>query len=148
MATNAANLQNQSFAGQGYGLSGNLNSQALQGWNNIYGTQMQGYGIQNQANSSNMAGMGSLFGMLGSAAIGKWGGADGGQITGPGTGTSDSVQAVNTSNGEPIRVSNGEYVVPYSVVKAKGTEFFDKLVDKYHVPVTAAGRMRKAAIQR
>lgn len=144
LSTNAANLQNQSFAGQGYGLAGNLNAQALQGWGGIYGTQMQGYGIQNSSSGSNMAGFGSLAGMLGSAAIGKWG-ADGGKIVGPGTGTSDSISAVNTSNGEPVHVSNGEYVVPADVVRTKGTEFFDKLLEKHHVP---AAMQRRSAIRR
>jgi hypothetical protein len=62
---------------------------------------------------------------LGSKAM-----AGGGMVRGPGTGVSDSI---------PIRVSNGEYVVPADVVRTKGTEFFDRLVEKVHTP---------AAIQR
>ena len=46
--------------------------------------------------------------------------AMGGKVKGAGTGTSDSI---------PIRVSAGEYVIPAHVVKAKGTEFFDKLLE-------------------
>lgn len=46
----------------------------------------------------------------------------GGKVAGPGTGTSDSV---------PIRVSAGEYVIPAHVVRAKGTEFFDKMLASY-----------------
>jgi hypothetical protein len=57
--------------------------------------------------------------------------AQGGMIQGPGTGTSDSVQAVNTSNGQPVKVSNGEYIIPQAVVAAKGRDFFDALVRKY-----------------
>jgi hypothetical protein len=49
-------------------------------------------------------------------------GMNGGPVVGPGTGTSDSV---------PIRVSHGEYVIPAHVVKMKGKEFFDSLLDKY-----------------
>lgn len=48
--------------------------------------------------------------------------ADGGKVQGPGTGTSDSV---------PIRVSTGEYVIPAHVVKMKGKEFFDSMLEKY-----------------
>lgn len=48
--------------------------------------------------------------------------AAGGKVKGPGTGTSDSI---------PVRVSAGEYVIPAHVVKAKGTEFFDKLLEAY-----------------
>jgi len=49
-------------------------------------------------------------------------GSNGGKVTGPGTGTSDSV---------PIRVSTGEYVIPAHVVKMKGKEFFDSMLEKY-----------------
>lgn len=52
--------------------------------------------------------------------------ADGGPVDGPGTGTSDSI---------PARLSDGEYVIPADVVRAKGTQFFDKLLDKHHTPV-------------
>ena len=46
----------------------------------------------------------------------------GGAVSGPGTGTSDSI---------PIRVSHGEYVIPAHVVQMKGKEFFDSLLQKY-----------------
>jgi hypothetical protein len=46
----------------------------------------------------------------------------GGYAVGPGTGTSDSI---------PIRVSAGEYVVPAHIVRDKGKEFFDGMLDKY-----------------
>lgn len=61
--------------------------------------------------------------------------ADGGEVNGPGTGTSDSI---------PARLSDGEYVVPADVVRAKGTEFFDKLLDKHHKPVKRGLPMRAA----
>lgn len=48
--------------------------------------------------------------------------ADGGKVVGPGTGTSDSI---------PIRVSTGEYVIPANVVRMKGKEFFDSMLEKY-----------------
>lgn len=50
----------------------------------------------------------------------------GGGVQGPGTGTSDSI---------PARLSDGEFVIPADVVKAKGTEFFQKLLDQYHTQV-------------
>jgi hypothetical protein len=46
----------------------------------------------------------------------------GGKVKGPGTGTSDSI---------PIRVSTGEYVIPANVVRMKGKEFFDSMLEKY-----------------
>jgi len=48
--------------------------------------------------------------------------AEGGKVVGPGTGTSDSI---------PIKVSAGEYVIPAHVVKMKGKEFFDSMLEKY-----------------
>lgn len=60
--------------------------------------------------------------------------ADGGQIVGPGTGTSDSIPA-QTEQGAPLAVSNGEYKIPPQVVAALGKDFFDKLIAQYHQPV-------------
>lgn len=51
-----------------------------------------------------------------------------------GDGTQDSVPAavVDQSGAEsPIRLDEGEMVIPRSVVRAKGLEFFQKLIDKY-----------------
>lgn len=55
----------------------------------------------------------------------------GGFLTGPGTGTSDSIGTKNMSTGGPVAVSNGEYVIPKRVVDAKGREFFDNLLRRY-----------------
>ena len=55
--------------------------------------------------------------------------ANGGLIKGPGTGTSDSIPAVVDGH-TPIRVSDGEYIIPASIVKKFGKKFFDMLVRK------------------
>jgi len=34
----------------------------------------------------------------------------------------------------PAQLSEGEFVIPADVVRAKGEEFFEKLLDKYHTP--------------
>jgi hypothetical protein len=60
--------------------------------------------------------------------------ANGGQLHGPGTGTSDSIPAHNQSTGQPVKLSNGEYIIPADVVATKGKEFFDSIVRKYHTP--------------
>jgi hypothetical protein len=60
--------------------------------------------------------------------------ADGGMLHGPGSGTSDSIHAQNTSTGQPVKLSNHEYIIPADVVATKGKEFFDNLVRKYHTP--------------
>jgi len=57
--------------------------------------------------------------------------ASGGVIMGPGTGRSDSIKTTNRDTGEPVAVSNGEYIIPEHVVKVKGKEFFDNLLRKY-----------------
>jgi hypothetical protein len=57
----------------------------------------------------------------------------GGQIVGPGTGTSDSVPAV-VDGQEPIKVSAGEFIVPADVVAALGPDFFESLIMKFHTP--------------
>ena len=74
-----------------------------------------------------------------SAGTGEGGGAtadsvsakDGGKIRGPGTGTSDSI---------PIRVSDGEFIIPADVVEAMGVPFFEKLITKHHTPVNESMR--------
>lgn len=111
---------------QGMQGAGNMQSQGFQ-------NQMTAYNAQQAANSSMMGGIGSALGMAAMLA-------DGGlpeeaiptQPPGPvtegptdGTGVDDQVLAY---------ISVGEYVVPADVVQAKGVEFFDKLVDRYHTP--------------
>lgn len=56
--------------------------------------------------------------------------AGGGYITGPGTGTSDSI---------PARLSNGEYVIRASMVQRFGKEFFDAINYMGRLPGFAAG---------
>lgn len=50
----------------------------------------------------------------------------GGEVSGPGTGTSDSIHA---------RLSDGEYVIPADVVDRLGVGFFDALRANLHTPV-------------
>lgn len=52
------------------------------------------------------------------------------RLLGPGTGTSDSIPAV-IDGSRPAALSSGEFVIPAHVVRAKGTEFFDKLIAQY-----------------
>jgi hypothetical protein len=56
---------------------------------------------------------------------------NGGYLQGPGTGRSDSIGTVNETTGEPVKVANGEYVIPAHIVRAKGREFFDNLLRRY-----------------
>jgi hypothetical protein len=49
---------------------------------------------------------------------------------------------VNQDTGDPIRLSNGEYVLPADTVRKVGKEALDSLVQETHTPV------RKQAIRR
>lgn len=168
MRANGSNIANglssnsMSLAGQGSGMGGmanGMNGQAL-GFNQSTQNQMMsGMGAAGSSFGSNASGYQNLSNYNMNAAAqnnansaGEWAGigklagtammafADGGPIKGPGTGTSDSVPASNVSNGQPIQLSNGEYVISADVVKAKGQEFFDKLQERYHKPSGNLGR--------
>lgn len=133
-----AGLQNAQFMAQGFG---NQAAWMNQGFQN----QMSAYEANQKAND--MSGIGSLVGMgagmmmggpMGAAVGAKLGGAvmaDGGMVRGPGTGTSDSVRAINVDDGSPIRLSNGEFVLPADTTRALGKAALDQLVRKTHTPV-------------
>jgi hypothetical protein len=101
-----------------------------------------GYSANPGAGTVSAFGGGSLFGEFGGSNTDKplQAFANGGQIQGPGTGTSDSVPAVNTDTGEPIKVSNEEYIIPADVVSRLGKEFFDDLLRALHKPVEQGGQ--------
>lgn len=136
-------------------------SSALQGANSYLGTSISGFGqagntmtqgYQNQMaqyNANQQATTGLLSSVAGVAGMFM---ADGGSATTRGrgitiehdpTGRYDSVPGeINYGAGDgsgiddqvPINASKGEYIIPADVVRAKGSEFFDKLVAKYHTP--------------
>lgn len=129
----------------------NSSSNALQGANSYLNTSIAGnsaagntmsQGYQNQMAQYN-ANQQATTGML--SAVGGVAGmfmADGGDVPrtalpiksqpgpidygeGDGSGIDDQV---------PIQASKGEYIIPADVVRKKGEEFFDRLVEKYHTP--------------
>lgn len=123
------------FSGQalsGYGQSADIQSQ---GFNN----QMNSWNAQQQQTAGMLSAVGGVAGMMM---------ADGGEATpraipfqkdgpvatgtGDGSGVDDSV---------PAYLSDGEFVIPADVVRVKGTDFFEKLVEKYHTP---AAQQRRA----
>ena len=58
---------------------------------------------------------------------------------GDGSGIDDQMPMaiVNPKTGrieQQARVSPDEYIIPADVVRKKGVEFFDKLLEKYHTP--------------
>jgi hypothetical protein len=86
--------------------------------------------------------MGDYGGSSGMDAMGGYGDnlADGGsvgaRIKGPGTGTSDSIQASSGTPGMPApRVSAGEVIVPTDTVNQFGELLFQNLIRASHRPV-------------
>jgi hypothetical protein len=69
---------------------------------------------------------------------------------GDGSGIDDQVpmKIINPKTGEvedEARVSTEEYIIPADVVRVKGVEFFDRLVEKYHKPaIEQRAEMRRA----
>ena len=128
---------------QGYGQSANILSQG-------YGNQMMGWNAGQQQQAGLLQGVGSLAGMFM---------ADGGEVEGVPTGSIAGQQQrgmpgmgipymddgdVDTGMGDgsgiddtvPAMLSDGEFVIPADVVRKKGEEFFEKLIEKYHTPAS------------
>jgi len=154
-STNAANSagnissQGMGVVAQGAGVMGQGFNTAIAG-NTAAGNLYLGqYDAQMKGYMADQAAIGGLFQGVGTAAgmwLGKADGgyidvrglrmANGGEVDGPGGPVDDKI---------PARLSDGEYVVPADVVKAKGVEFFDKLKEKYHTPAALQRRgLRRA----
>ena len=65
---------------------------------------------------------------------GPWMAANGGGAPGPGMIQQGPSDGTGIDDQVPAKVSVGEYIVPADVVHAKGKEFFDKLLQRYHTP--------------
>ncbi len=122
---------------QGYGQNANILSQG-------FGNQMQSWNAQQQQTAGMLQGIGGIAGMFmadGGNVENPVGGpaapytADG-PVAGPGDGS-------GVDDRVPAMLSEDEYVIPADVVRAKGEEFFDKLLEKYHTP---ASQQRRGAI--
>lgn len=115
-----------------------FSGQALQGYGQSANIQSQGF--NNALNSWNAGAQQTAGALQGAGALMMM--ADGGEID-PTDG------AINTGMGDgsgiddnvPIMASDGEFVIPADVVRKKGEEFFEKLLDKYHTP---AAQQRRA----
>lgn len=102
---------------------GNL---ALQGYGTTANIQNAGYQNalqQHQANTAGIAGFGALTGtLLGNTSLFA---AEGGEVP-------EDLSAIPQPGDKyPVMLGDDEFVIPADVVKRKGTEFFDKLLDKY-----------------
>jgi hypothetical protein len=140
-------IQAGSFGGQGFNTAIAGNQSAGNLMLGEFNGRMQAYQADQQARGGMFSGLGQRAGLgikaYASNPAAFAGLADGGTVheghgavRGPGGPVDDKI---------PAMLSNGEYVVPADVVRAKGLEFFEKLKDKYHTP---AAIQRRQAIQR
>jgi hypothetical protein len=86
-----------------------------------------GFGSSDAAGSANA---GDASGVGGDSPGSSYA-ANGGPITGPGTGTSDDIG---------IKVSDGEFVISADVVDTLGEDFFNQLQAAFHTPVAQQRR--------
>ncbi len=146
------NALNTTGAGAGAIQSGlGFGQQALQGYGQSAGiqgmgfnNQMQQWGAGQQQTAGVLQGLGGITGMFM---------ADGGEVEGIPTGAvagqqqqgmpfQDNGEVNGLGNGSgiddqiPAQLSDGEFVIPADVVQAKGTEFFEKLLEQYHTPAS------------
>ena len=144
MGQTGMQTQTRGLANANYGMAVNANNSAGNIYSSDFSSRMQGYGTAMQGYGANMSLLGSVLGGGMGMAAAK-GFADGGPpsvgslpavanarkaglVRGPGGPIDDAIDA---------KLSNGEYVIPADVVRKKGEEFFDKIVQKHHVPAEA-----------
>ena len=156
LATTASGAQTMGTAPQYYGLANN----SLNTWSNALTSGYNAQLAQYDREARQDQGAGSLFGMVAGAGLrllpffseggqvpqGGFPDAPGNAPQGVPTPQSQMPQGAPPAQGAipaqphdpqgraddvPIAVSGGEYVIPKSVVMVKGTEFFDRLVQKY-----------------
>ncbi len=128
------------FSGQalsGYGQAGNLMSQN-------FGNQMAAFNAEQQQTAGMLSAAGSIAGMMirdggevdpakATQAIPAGPFMEDGMVDGPGDGS-------GIDDKVPAMLSQDEYVIPADVVRIKGTEFFDRLVEKHHTPAAEQRR--------
>jgi hypothetical protein len=107
---------------------GNLGGRIGGAWNDFTMGMNGGFGTGNAYGNQDL---GAFLADGGHVDAKRMGYANGGKVRGPGGPVDDKV---------PAMLSDGEYVIPADVVKAKGLEFFDKLKEKYHTPAVLQRR--------
>lgn len=128
----------QNAATGAYGGANQAFSGAQSGYNSAAGTYGQNYGMQSnnwQQGQNQTMNMLNFAGGAAGAFI-----ADGGPVPQAIPFMQDGAVATGVGDGSgiddavPAQLSDGEYVIPADVVRIKGEEFFDKLLEKYHTP--------------
>lgn len=158
----AAGITNSATAPMLAGFSGAMGG--LQGQAGAIGNTAnimnQGYqnqlAYQNQQNQligslAQAGGMAAGFFMHGGGVVGEDGepgsnvDESGGKLVGPGTGTSDSIRAINKDTGTPVYVSNNEFIVKASAARKYGEDFMHALNNG---EVKVVDKRRKKAIRK
>ncbi|RLC18922.1 MAG: hypothetical protein DRI24_01770 [Deltaproteobacteria bacterium] len=103
--------------GMGQGEMFSQGNQVMGQWGDALGSAATA-GSQDRSNKNavHSANLGAATSIAGMAMM-----AEGGEVEGPGGPTDDAI---------PAALSDGEFIIPADVVKRKGTEFFDKLIQK------------------
>jgi hypothetical protein len=129
-----------------------FSGQALQGYGQGANIMSQGFGNQMQSwNAGQQQTAGMLQGLGGFAGLALGGFADGGEVPAenvgvPGKPYTGDGEVMGPGDGSgiddrvPAMLSEGEYVIPADVVRIKGEEFFDKILEKYHTPAAIQER--------
>lgn len=146
-----ANQTTATSAGAMQGAGGYLNT-AMAGYGQGASIMSQGYQNQMQQYNANQQSMTGALSALGGIA-GMFMMADGGTpkrkaltidndtgevmyVSQPGLIDYGKGDGSGIDDRVPIMASTEEYIIPADVVRAKGVEFFDKLVAKYHTPAS------------
>lgn len=148
ISAQGAGVTNQGIStfGQGFNTAISGNQSAGNLYLGQFGAEMQGYNAQQAAIGGLFQGAGMAAGAYFGMPVKKADGgyidkrglmmANGGEVDGRGGPVDDKI---------PAMLSDGEYVIPADVVKAKGIEFFDNLKNKYHTPAALQRRGIRSA---
>jgi len=119
--------------------SGNATGNWANAMGSQYNAELGGYNAKQEGMSS-LLGAGATVAAAFMADGGEvgipTGYEGGGQVSGPGGPKDDAI---------PAQLSDGEYVIPADVMKRKGTEFFDKLVNKTQEELSSREEMAQVA---
>ncbi len=102
----------------GYGQGANILGQQ-------YGMEMDRYNAKTAQTAGLLQGVGNI--------AGSWMAMkDGGMAINPNGGVDIEGEFTEVTDDIPALLADGEYVIPGDVVRAKGEEFFDRLLEQYH----------------
>lgn len=122
MTAAGANAYNSALGAGSLSQGGYMNAGNLQ--NMGYQNRMDQWNANASATNALWSGIGSLTG-AGMGMFSFGGGAEGGEVP------EDLASTPQPGDQYPVMLAEDEFVIPADVVKRKGTEFFDKLLDKY-----------------